>query len=285
VKEGRASFTARWVAACRAGAVLLPEEARLAEDPFGARFGGVPAWMTGAIAAKIVRATPALLRWILYMQVRTRVIDDALRDFVRAGGRQVMILGAGFDCRAARLADVLGDSVVYEIDHPATQARKREVIAGARSARVVYVPWDFEARRLSELPAALASEGHDRSRPTLTIWEGVTMYLTEPAIEESVAAVHALSAPGSPLVFTYFERRLLDEPDARAKVIHRFVKRIGEPFRWAWDPTDLPQWLASRHFELEQDRDAGEAAPTLLPPQWARFVPSRGRHCAIARKE
>src|SRR5690242_14824589 len=117
----RASFTAQWVAACRGAGVLLPDDARLAVDPWGARFGGLPSWIMGRTAARVVRAT-SLLRWVMYLQVRTRVIDDALLAFVARGGRQIVILGAGFDCRAARFARELADGVVYEVDHPATQA-------------------------------------------------------------------------------------------------------------------------------------------------------------------
>ncbi len=288
MKNDRASFTAAWVAACRGLGALLPAEAQLADDPWGTRFGGLPPRMVESpITARALTSTPALLRWVLYMQVRTRVIDDALLAFARGGGRQVVLLGAGFDCRAARFAHELADATVYEVDHPATQAKKREVLGAAASPhgpRVVYLPWDFERQALADLGPALAAQGFDQSQRALTIWEGVTMYLTEPAIEATVAAVHAWSAPGSPLVFTYFEGRHVATPSLRQRVLSTFLARIGEPFRFGWDPDTIAAWFAARGFTLDEDRDAAVAAKTLLPPAWSRHVPPRGRHIAIATR-
>src|SRR4029079_4433379 len=153
MQEGRASTTAAWVALFRGLAPYLPPEARLADDPFGARFTGPlassllargaehPRAMVAAVAA--ARPLHPLLHWL---QVRTRVLDDLMLSFVRGGGRQVVLLGAGFDCRAARLAGELEGTVVFEIDHPATQAKKRAVLgsAGAPSAAVTYLAWNFE---------------------------------------------------------------------------------------------------------------------------------------------
>ena len=85
------------------------------------------------------------------MQVRTRVIDDVMLDFVRAGGRQVVLLGAGFDCRALRFERELEGATVFEVDHPATQSKKKRVLEGERGAHTEYVAWDFESRPLSEL--------------------------------------------------------------------------------------------------------------------------------------
>src|SRR5262249_33283120 len=142
---------------------------------------------------------------VLWLQLRTRVLDRVLLDFVGAGGAQVILLGAGFDARAARFARELARATVFEVDHPATMQKKREVLArlSPPSARVTYLPWNFEARPMRELPAALAGLGHDARAPTLVLWEGVTMYLREQTIEATVAAVRALSAPGSRLAMNY----------------------------------------------------------------------------------
>src|SRR5262249_10604890 len=140
------------------------------------------------------------------MQVRTRVIDDAVRAFVAAGGRQVVLLGAGYDCRALRLRE-LDTSDVYEIDHPATQGHKQDVLQrlGVVSpAR--YLAWDFETDPMDDRPTALADSGHDPRAPTLTIWEGVTMYLTEGAIDASLRAIATWSPPRSQLAMTYHTR-------------------------------------------------------------------------------
>ena len=106
-----------------------------------------------------------------------------------------------YDTRALRL-DALANVTVFEVDHPATQGRKQHVLArlGGKSP-AHYVTWDFEARPLAELPEALAAAGLDRTAHVLTIWEGVTMYLTEPAINASLHAIHAFGPGQLPMTY------------------------------------------------------------------------------------
>ena len=226
---------------------------------------------------------PGFGNWVLYMQVRTRALDDIVHNFVSEFGPscQVILLGAGFDCRALRLIE-LASANVFEVDHPATQQRKRETLAqlGADS-RAHYVTWDFESRPMSELPDALAEAGHDRAKPTLTIWEGVTMYLSESAIEASVATVASYSAPGSRLAMTYFSRDHIESKSMISRAAHALVARYGEPWRWGWNPGELPTWLRDRGFAIERDFSMAEAARDLLPPNAARLVGDPDRRLAL----
>jgi methyltransferase (TIGR00027 family) len=283
VREGP-SITAAWVAAHRTLGTKLPPEAQLADDPYGAAFGGRGV----ALLARYYPRALSLPLWpmTIYMQVRTRAIDDVLRAFVAAGGTQVLILGAGYDCRAARFAGELAGARVFEVDHPSTQSRKRAVLqnGNAPSAPVTYVAWDFERRPVGQLPDALASLGHDRSARTLTIWEGVTMYLTPEAIESTVSAVHALSAPGSPFVFNYFERERLERPSRGRALVANVVARIGEPFRFGWRPEELPAWFSARGFELEWNREMLELARSYLPPRFARLIRKQESWIAVVRR-
>jgi methyltransferase (TIGR00027 family) len=288
VRASRPSFTAAYVAACRGLASALPEAARLVEDPYGLRFGP----RTARALARAARHVPWLVHRLpppttmLWLQIRTRVLDDALRDFVRAGGRQVLLLGAGFDCRAARLRDELDGARVFEVDHPATQARKRSVLdqEGAPQDRTAYLPWDFERDIMSEMPTRLHALGHDPGAPTLTIWEGVAMYLTEPAIESTVATVRALSGPGSQFAITYFDRAWIERPPLRARMVRQFVARLGEPFKFGWDPPDLPRWLGERGWKLEWDRTDLELAARLLPEHGHYMRHGGFRHIALATR-
>src|SRR5262249_2931414 len=154
------SRTAEIVAFARSIAKKLPRDAQLADDPYGALFAG-PAASLFAERSPSVFTIP-LWPLTLYMQVRTRAIDDVLRGFLDGGGRQVMILGAGYDCRAARFAAELAGARLYEVDHSATQARKRAILdQHGVDAAASYLPFDFETRPLAELPSALAAIGHD----------------------------------------------------------------------------------------------------------------------------
>ena len=126
MRDDTPSRTAACVAAARGMGSLLPDEAQLVDDPYGAAFAS-PAFarlVDRRRGCRPLAQMPGLQHWILYMQVRTRVIDDALRKFVARGGRQLVLLGAGYDCRALRMPE-LADARVFEVDHPATQGHKR----------------------------------------------------------------------------------------------------------------------------------------------------------------
>jgi methyltransferase (TIGR00027 family) len=213
------------------------------------------------------------------MQVRTRVIDDFVRAF---HGTQLVLLGAGYDCRALRLPEVAGIRV-FEIDHPATQGHKRRVLErlGVESPST-YVTWDFETMPTEDLPDALAEAGHDRSAPSLTIWEGVTMYLTEPAIDASLRAITTWSAPTSQLAMTYFAKSKIARPSWTTRAIDAVVSRVGEPWRWGWSPEELPGYLEARGLSLVDDISLADAARALLPPHYARQVDDADRRVVLA---
>jgi methyltransferase (TIGR00027 family) len=282
------SRTAAWVAAYRGLGTFLPDEARLAIDPYGLRFAGRFSRSVARAARRFPRAgARALARGeMIHMQLRTRALDDEMLRFVAQGGRQILLLGAGFDCRARRFAHELEGSAVYEVDHPATQARKRAVLAGVHeeSATVAYLPFDFENDRVADLPARLAAMGHDAGRPTLALWEGVSMYLTPGAIDATVAAVHALSAPRSPFVFQYLDQHSVDHPSLRLRVLGALIARLGEPIRFGWEPSELPAWLDARGFALVSDRTDDDLAHALLPPRYAHPREGHLRHIAVAER-
>lgn len=283
MRDEHASFTAGYVAACRGLGAALPSEACLVDDPYAARFLGplagraveqLRARGTSALAGELASLFPL----VLYMQIRTRVLDEAVEAFAASGGRQVLLLGAGFDARAARFPDLK----FFEVDHPATQGRKERLIGPSSSA--TYVPFHFERDPMSSLPSALAEHGHDRTEATLTIWEGVTMYLTEAAIEASLAAIRAYSAgpTASRLAMTYFDRTRIDHPMTTFRRLSRIaVAAVGEPFRWGWEPASLPGWLAERGFDVLENQEVADHARRLLPPRFARRVRQGVSHIAI----
>lgn len=283
MKEARPSLTAEWVAAARSFGALLPAELQLAHDPYGAAFAKtrLPERLAGSRVGHALARCPGPGTWVLYMQIRTRVLDDHVRAFIAAHPRgQLVLLGAGYDCRALRLAELAGVPV-FEIDHPATQRRKQRVLGRlAVTSPAHYVAWDFETEPMTELGAALVAAGFDRGAPSLTIWEGVTMYLSEPAIDASLRAVRSWCAPGSQLAMTYFERTRIDQPSPMMRLVRSVVRAGGEPFVWGWQAEDLPPYLAVRGFSVREDRSLDEAAYAHWPADVAARVHARSsRYC------
>jgi methyltransferase (TIGR00027 family) len=293
MKDDKPSQTAAWVAAWRGLAPWLPEGAQLAQDPFGLAFAPIAARPLSELAARAPSVLRAILKrgWLAHMiawlQLRTRSLDDRLLAFVRAGGRQVVLLGAGFDCRAARLANSLDGVTVFEVDHPATQSRKRDVLSrlAPPSARVEYVAWNFERNAMETLGAHLP--GHDPAKPTFTIWEGVIPYLTEPAIAATVAAVRGYSrAPAgtasatmtSQLAFSYWEPQALDESGPW----RRAVELLGEPWKFGWRADELPAWMAAHGLKLVSDESEAELAARLWPRGFTAPLGKPGRRVGLA---
>ncbi len=217
---------------------LLPPDARRLVDLLSSR---EPAGWRDRARLGVVR------RVVRMISLRTIAIDDAVR--AAAPVRQLVILGAGLDARAWRMAE-LSDAVVFEVDHPATQAVKRERTAALRPAarEVRFVPVDFQRDALDE---ALAGAGHDASVPTVFLWEGVVRYLTLAAIEATLDAVARRAAPGSRFVANY------TAGGGRTRSLQNLVLRvIGEPIRSEHTSAGFAALLAARGFAVVSDTNA-----------------------------
>ena len=149
---------------------------------------------------------PDVFGFTWLMLVRTRFIDERMERAVRSGATQLVILGAGFDTRAQRFTELLKDGAVIEIDYGATQEYKKrrvEAALGGAPANVVYAPIDFARESLGEV---LRRAGFQPGRKTYYICEGVSMYVPEEGMKETLRAIAAESAPGSVLLLEYLNR-------------------------------------------------------------------------------
>jgi methyltransferase (TIGR00027 family) len=259
MRPGRASFTAQVVAFARGLATLSsPTDTRVEDRLARALLPAHFAWVLGA-AAHTPRGSRALRRGldgvtgnlVEHMALRTLAIDDAVRESVALGARQLVLLGAGLDARAYRL-DALRGAVVFEVDHPDTQREKRRRIGGhiPLAQHVRYVPVDFSRDSLEQ---ALAGAGHDARVPTCWVWEGVTMYLSQPAMRASLQALSARSAAGSRLAVTYMDRRSFDGLPGASSLTHVFFRALGEPLRGRYTPDELGGVLAEASFRVCAD--------------------------------
>jgi methyltransferase (TIGR00027 family) len=282
MEHGRPSRTAEHAAALRGLGVLLPPAARLIDDPLGAEWTGYG--RLRRLAAMVPAAqwlSRPMWRWLLYMQVRTFALDQELACFAESGGRQLVLLGAGLDARAVRLRHL--GLRVFEIDHPATQARiwnKKAPLVGDTT----FVAWDFERDPLERLPRRLSDLGYRCEERGCVVWEGVTMYLSEAANAATFAMLADLLAPDSVVAFTYFAKDLLTARGWRNRLMRQFVARHGEPWIFGWEPERLPAWLAARGFALEHDDSTPAVAARWLPPDIAAQLKEDQRRIALARR-
>jgi methyltransferase (TIGR00027 family) len=173
---------------------------------------------------------PDIFGFVWLMLVRTRFIDDMLVRAIGNGATQLVILGAGFDSRAHRFAELLKDISVIEVDYAATQEYKRRRVAAGlsdASANVTYAAVDFARESLGDV---LRRAGFDRGRKTYYICEGVSMYVPEEGMKETLRTVASESAPGSALLLEYMNRTGLELMMKYPAGMIRNAIDWGEPF-------------------------------------------------------
>ena len=206
---------------------------------------------------------------------RSRFTEDQLAACVRDGITQYVILGAGLDSFAYRPGlgspgsgspepGSPGPVRVFEVDHAGTQRWKHAHLASAGITvpdTVSFVAVDFERDSLAR---PLAQAGFDPSRPALVSWLGVTMYLTEGAISQTLAEISGF-ASGTQLVTEYMLPAALrdDTGNAYAGLVAPAVAERGEPWLTFLAPDDMSALLARQGFgpvEHVRQRDSIPAA-------------------------
>jgi methyltransferase (TIGR00027 family) len=265
MNSGAPSRTAEYMALFRALESVKPPDCRLFDDRSAHLFLR-PRLRAATRAARIRPLRRPIIAYIDRRWpgprpsgvARTRVIDEFVTGASRDGATQLLLLGAGYDTRATRLPG-LAASRVFEVDHPATQARKREAL-GSLARRVRYVPLDFECEPLAP---ALAAAGFDPCQRSCVVWEGVFSYLTLGAIDLTLEALIAACAPASAILLTYVDQRALDSSSADSSAWLSAVRDVGEPFQTGLDPSQAKAFFAARGLRLRSDESTADAARRL----------------------
>src|ERR1700761_536677 len=204
------------------------------------------------------------LTWL--MLVRTRFIDELLERAVRRGATQLVILGAGFDTRAHRFTELLKDSSVIEIDYGTTQEYKKQRAKarwGGPPANVVYAPIDFVREGLGDV---LRRAGFHPGRKTYYLCEGVSMYVPEEGMKETLRAIAAESAPGSALLLEYLNRGGLELLTKYPMGMIKNAFDWGEPFVFG-----VPDGQ-DREFFLDVGLELGEMLKIGSPESVRRYA-------------
>jgi methyltransferase (TIGR00027 family) len=243
--------TARLTAAMRARESRRPD--RLVDDP-----------LAEVLAGEQGMAMLALADAGDTIPVRTRWIDDRITAAMAGAVGQVVILAAGMDTRAWRLA-ALTDVPLYELDRPELLDLKAGLLGdhpprAARTALGVDLtgPWTD----------ALGAAGHDPSLPTCWLVEGLLQYLPEPDVARLLDRVTSLSAPGSHLVTDIVGAALLAAL-RHTPMLTRFAE-LGMP--WVFGSDDPEGLLAPRGWVTtvaafgDVTRALGRTAPGEVGP-------------------
>lgn len=250
VPAGAPELAARFLAASAPGKLRLFQ--RLSSSPLRHLLFG----LEGLLLPGIQR----------HYAARKRFIEAAARDFIAAGGTQVVVIGAGLDTLAWRLARSLPEVLCVELDHPATQAEKGKAIDATTPPNLRFAPADLGEVSLGE---ALERTGAlDPGRPAFFILEGLTMYLSEEAVASALTAC-ARYAAGTRVAWTFLQ----PDPQGRLRfrsagggLIDAWLARKGEPFTWGIRPEEVPGFVAPLQLRvLEIAGPAALKARFLLP--------------------
>jgi methyltransferase (TIGR00027 family) len=190
-----------------------------------------------------------------FLVARSRYAEDNLRRAVSSGVEQYVLLGAGLDTFGYR--NPFTQLRVFEVDHPATQQWKRELLQRNDIAipdSIAYTPVDFERQSLAE---QLGFAGFNSQAPAFFAWLGVVPYLTLEAFRATLSFV-SVQRPGSGLTLDYGQPRSalpLLEQMAHDSLASR-VEKAGEPFQLFFTPPEIAAELS--RFHSTEDLGAAE---------------------------
>lgn len=272
MQPGRPSLTALGAARLRAAHQVL-DGASILTDPLAARILGPD----NDASLDHAQAHPSGPRMRWFIAARSRIAEDALSVAVDNGASQLVVLGAGLDTLAFRtpLAQRLR---IFEVDYPATQAWKRDMLVAAAIAvpkTVTFVPVDFERETLAE---ALNAAGFVSGERSFFSWLGVVPYLTEQAIFSTLAFIAGLPG-GAEVVFDYVNPAASIAPAGRVahQALAERVAALGERIQSYFDAEPLCAKLREIGFRHVDDVGPAQLASRFFP-EAERSAPARGGH-------
>lgn len=239
---GKPSQTAEFVAILRANHFLTAPEPKLLNDSLAlhmtsyATHDEIAKHVTGVINVFTQLSDPESAALFVdrieqAVCVRARLVEERLKHLRQNGLEQLVILGAGMDTIAYRAEALLSGIDVFEVDHPDTQAWKKQQLSTSDISipnNVTFVPYDFENQTLME---ALDAGGILSTRKTLFSWLGVNMYLTKDAVQDTLSTVTDFAA-GSELIMDFampdYDHNFDAMPDSIDK-LSKVVADMGEP--------------------------------------------------------
>jgi methyltransferase (TIGR00027 family) len=281
VEEHKPSRTAFGAAIVRAAHQLL-DEPKVFSDPLALRIIGAEA--EGNLRNDLAALqTPMRRAQRAGIAARSRFAEDELAKAVGRGVRQYALLGAGLDtfsCRNPHEGDGLR---VFEVDHPATQAWKRERLAAGDlmpKLSSVFASVNFERQTIEE---GVAAAGFALDRPAFFSWLGVTTYLTREAALQTLGFV-AARPRGSAIVFTYQvpPETLTAEQRADFDARAAWVTAAGEPFQTFFEPADIADELRRLGFATSEDLGPAEMRTRYFAARTDGFAPGPSGHLMLA---
>jgi methyltransferase (TIGR00027 family) len=228
---------ARWSAGAKAFEYSLPRDKRVIADQYARYYAG----QVGIQMVATMKGINASLRKAIVL--RARYIDDYSRQCLNSGFEQVVLLGAGYDSRYLRMKE-FHRARVFELDLPSTQLIKKALtrrLLGMLPPNVTYVPVNFAKDSVTDI---LSQAGFQRHKRTLFVWEGVTLFLNEDIVAETLGRLAEMGA-GNRVVFDFVPPELIDdETDYQGnRQLLNLCRSINEPLTFGCRPERMKSIL------------------------------------------
>ncbi|WP_343673009.1 SAM-dependent methyltransferase [Chitinophaga sp.] len=185
---------------------------------------------------------------------RTRLIDVMMQETIHDFGiNQLILFGAGYDCRIHRL-DFKTKVQFVEIDHPDIQDAKREVLEHLKikpTELIDYISVDFLHQQLETTVPHYLLKDHYK---TLIVWEGVTNSLTIP-IADKLFQYFSKFTSGTRIIFIYVDEKVLTHTQSFLGTAISPKELHQEYWNFGMAPSKMKQFLAGYNMELLYDVD------------------------------
>jgi methyltransferase (TIGR00027 family) len=254
--EKRASETAMFAAIHRFVATKEENPAFQGPDllsriflPPVARFFLSFKYMRNNIRKKLRKQVPGTYE---YVTARTRHFDLIYKQALEENIPQIVLLGAGYDTRPIRYKDMIKETAIFELDAPVIQRQKKEILYKSKISvpeQVTLMPINFNLEKVEDV---LKTAGYNTAVKSCFLWEGVTYYLTEETVKDTLSAINIYSGVGSTVSFDYFYRSAIDGSSEYygANEICREVLKSDEPFQFGLNSEEIEGFLSECGFDV-----------------------------------
>jgi methyltransferase (TIGR00027 family) len=200
-----------------------------------------------------------------YVTARTKHFDNLFKQALVENIPQIIFLGSGYDTRAIRFKNSIQRTSIFELDAPTTQQHKKKILQKHNISippQVSFVPINFSKESMDKV---LSRSVYDSSEKSFFIWEGVTMYLPEEVIKETLAFIKYNSGSGSTVAFDYFYKSFVEgKYYYGAKELMESVSKTGEPYQFGIEEGKIESFLSENGFDVLSHYTPDEFEKTYL---------------------
>jgi methyltransferase (TIGR00027 family) len=283
--EIKPSRTAGYTCMCRAASFLEKNPYYKSDDYIAPKI--LPAFISLLLKLKIINVKKGRLSpkgMYEYIIARTKIIDKVFYSVGVKGFDQILIFGAGYDSRGIRLLKKGQKTKVFELDVPTTQTAKIKQFKKrgiSYSSNIVYIPIDFNKETIEE---KLKKYGFKPEKKTLFILEGLLMYLTQDAVDETFRLINIWSGQNSEVIFDYVFSSVVRGENLYygEKEAYQTVKKASETWTFGIEKGHITSFLKERGMELIAHFNASDLEKKYFTDEKGNTIGKiNGTHCIV----